>query len=288
VHAKALPLPAPTLLYAYGGFSINMQPSFSPLRLAWLQNLGGVYVLACIRGGGEYGEEAWHCAGSRLNKRTCFNDFAACAAALAARGVTTPSQLAIMGGSNGGLLTLAASLRAPGLYAAAVSQVPVADFLRFGLFTIGHAWRGEYGFVEDREDFFNMLSLSPYHTALALAGEDKAPPLPAILVCTADHDDRVVPLHSFKVVAALQHAFGRRAEQVRPLLLRVESKAGHGAGKPTSKVLDEYSEVRRARPSCITLHLFPHTPLPHPQPFFSLSFQVWSFIATETGAVWRD
>ena len=289
VHAKALPLPAPTLLYAYGGFSINMQPSFSPLRLAWLQNLGGVYVLACIRGGGEYGEEAWHCAGSRLNKRTCFNDFAACAAALAARGVTTPSQLAIMGGSNGGLLTLAASLRAPGLYAAAVSQVPVADFLRFGLFTIGHAWRGEYGFVEDREDFFNMLSLSPYHTALALAGENKAPPLPAILVCTADHDDRVVPLHSFKVVAALQHAFGRRAEQVRPLLLRVESKAGHGAGKPTSKVLDEYSEVRRARPSCATLCFLPHTPLPHPQPFFfSRSFQVWSFIATETGAVWRD
>jgi prolyl oligopeptidase len=257
VHAADLPLPAPTLLYAYGGFSINMQPSFSPLRLAWLQNLGGVYVLACIRGGGEYGEEAWHAAGARLNKRTCFNDFAAVAGALAERGVTTPRQLAIMGGSNGGLLTLAASLRAPALYGAAVSQVPVADFLRFGLFTIGHAWRGEYGYVEDREDFFNLLALSPYHTALAAgaggagsAGAE-APPLPAILVVTADHDDRVVPLHSFKMVAALQHAYGSRPAQKAPLLLRVESKAGHGAGKPTSKILDEYSEVRLMCVVCV-------------------------------------
>jgi len=167
-----------------------------------------------------------------------------------------------MGGSNGGLLTLAASLRGPSKYAAAVSQVPVADLLRFGLFTIGHAWRGEYGFVEDREDFFNLLSLSPYHTAIA-AGSATATspspsaPLPAILVCTADHDDRVVPLHSFKVTAALQSSFAHSASQVKPILLRVESKAGHGAGKPTSKVLDEYSEV-------------------------------WSFIAMETGAVWKD
>ena len=161
VHKKGLALPAPTLLYAYGGFNISMQPSFSPLRLPWLSQLGGVFALACIRGGGEYGEEAWHKAGARLNKRTSFNDFCAVAAELAARGVTTAPQLAIMGGSNGGLLTLAASLRTPALFGAAVSQVPVADFLRFGLHTIGHAWRGEYGFVEDREDFFNMLCLSP-------------------------------------------------------------------------------------------------------------------------------
>jgi prolyl oligopeptidase len=161
VHKKGLALPAPTLLYAYGGFNISMQPSFSSIRLPWLSKLNGVYALACIRGGGEYGEVAWHQAGARLNKRVSFNDFAAVARALAAKGVTEPSRLAIMGGSNGGLLTLASSLRTPELFAAAVSQVPVADFLRFGLHTIGHAWRGEYGFVEDREDFFNMLCLSP-------------------------------------------------------------------------------------------------------------------------------
>lgn len=204
-------------------------------------------------GGGEYGEKEWHLAGSRLNKRTSFNDFGSVADHLAAKGYTTPSQLAIMGGSNGGLLTLAASLRGPQRYAAAVSQVPVADFLRFGLFTIGHAWRGEYGFVEDREDFFNLLSLSPYHQALA----PPKGPLPAILVTTADHDDRVVPLHSFKAIAALQSTYANLPEQKNPILLRVESKAGHGAGKPTSKILDEYS-------------------------------QVWAFIAAQTKAVWRD
>ena len=141
VHRKDAVLPAPTLLYAYGGFGISMQPSFSPLRLAWLQNLGGVFALACIRGGGEYGKVKWHDAGARLNKRVCFNDFATVARTLAERKVTTPSQLAIMGGSNGGLLTLASSLREPGLFAAAVSQVPVADFVRFSKFTIGHAWQ---------------------------------------------------------------------------------------------------------------------------------------------------
>lgn len=255
VSRKGLRGPAPTLLYAYGGFSISLQPNFSSLRLAWLQHCGGVFALACIRGGAEYGEE-WHQAGMRLNKRRCFDDFACVAKWLADSGVTTPKQLCIMGGSNGGLLTLASVLRKPELYAAAVSQVPVADFLRFSLFTIGHAWRGEYGFApENREDFFNQLSLSPYHTALAAAeAAEAAPgtahgldpsktPLPAVLICTADHDDRVVPLHSFKMAAALQAAWGKSAVQREPLLLRVESKAGHGAGKPTSKILDEYSEV---------------------------------------------
>jgi prolyl oligopeptidase len=254
VHKKGLALPAPALLYAYGGFGINMQPGFSSTRLAWLKDLGGVYVLACIRGGAEYGKEAWHDAGRRLKKRTCFSDAAAVAAALAARGLTTPAQLAVMGGSNGGLLALAVAQRSPALVAAAVAQVPVADLLRFSKFTIGHAWQGEYGFVEDRDDFFNLLALSPYHAALAPAA-DGAPPLPAVLVTTADHDDRVVPLHSYKVVAALQAGAGARAGQ-RPLLLRVESDAGHGAGKPTAKILDESSEV-------------------------------WTFIARETGATWR-
>ena len=151
VHKKGLALPAPTLLYAYGGFGISLQPSFSSTRLAWLTDLGGVFALACIRGGGEYGKEAWHDAGRRLKKRTCFTDFAAVARALAARGVTRPESLAIMGGSNGGLLTLAVAQREPALVAAAVSQVPVGDLLRFSKFTIGHAWQGEYGFVDDRE-----------------------------------------------------------------------------------------------------------------------------------------
>lgn len=161
VHKKGLSLPAPTLLYAYGGFNISLQPSFSSIRLPWLSKLNGVYAMACIRGGGEYGEEAWHKAGARLNKRVSFNDFASVARALAERGITEPSRLAIMGGSNGGLLTLASSLRTPELFAAAVSQVPVADFLRFGLHTIGHAWRGEYGFVEDREDFSTCFACRP-------------------------------------------------------------------------------------------------------------------------------
>ena len=281
VHKKGLALPAPTLLYAYGGFNISLQPSFSSTRLAWLTNLGGVFALACIRGGGEYGK-AWHDAGRRLAKRTCFTDFAAVARHLSASGVTTRAQLAAMGGSNGGLLALAVAQRTPDLFAAVVSQVPVGDLLRFSKFTIGHAWQGEYGFVDDRcvrhvrvrisarahgrvyspppppfsEDFFNLLSLSPYHVALAPV-KAGAPTLPSVLVCTADHDDRVVPLHSFKCVAALQANAGARPEQMRPLLLRVESKAGHGAGKPTSKILDESSEI-------------------------------WTYIARETGATFRD
>ncbi len=233
--------PLPTLMYAYGGFNISLTPSFSATRLVWLSELGGAWVLANIRGGGEYGEE-WHQGGALLNKKNCFDDFATVGRALIDSGVTAPGKLSIQGGSNGGLLTLAASLRNPELYRAAISQVPVADMLRYHLFTIGHAWKTDFGCAEDSVEWLDfLLSYSPVHNVKA--PDSEAQQLPAILVCTADHDDRVVPgPHSFKVVAALQSIAGASPHQRHPLLLRVERKAGHGAGKPTSKVLDEVAE----------------------------------------------
>ncbi|RYE81903.1 MAG: S9 family peptidase, partial [Methanosarcinales archaeon] len=200
-----------------------------------------------IRGGGEYGEE-WHKAGMGLKKQNCFDDMCECANELIKSGVTTATQLGIMGGSNGGLLVLACALQRPHLFRAIVSQVPVADMLRFHLFTVGALWRGEYGFSEtSAEDFHNMLKYSPYHNVRPITSPEQQ--LPAVLITTADHDDRVVPLHSFKMIAELQHVAGPSEHQKRPLLTRIETQAGHGAGKPTSKVLDEigqnvlYSEV---------------------------------------------
>jgi prolyl oligopeptidase len=245
VHKKGLLSkgPAPLLLYGYGGFNISLPPNFSSLRLTWLRDCDGVFALANIRGGGELGEE-WHKGGMRLQKRNCFSDFAQCARWLAREGYTAPRKTAIIGGSNGGLLTLACSLLYPTLFGAAISQVPVADMLRFHKFTIGSAWRGEYGFAEDNEeDFVNMRGYSPLHNVVAPASAEEQ--LPSILITTADHDDRVVPLHSFKMAATLQHMGGGAGAgtQTRPLLIRIESKAGHGAGKPTSKVLDEYADI---------------------------------------------
>jgi len=235
------PPPAPTLLYFYGGFSISLLPSFSALRLTWLGECGGVFALANCRGGGEMGE-AWHEGGSGRRKTNTFDDAAACARHLVAAGVTTPGQLGIMGGSNGGLGVLATALRHPGLVGAVVSQVPVTDMLRFHKFTIGHAWQGEYGHVEEDEgDFKNVLAYSPLHNVRAPA--PGGPGLPAVLITTADHDDRVVPLHSHKMTATLQAVAGASPHQARPLLTRVDVKAGHGAGKPTAKVLDEYADV---------------------------------------------
>jgi len=234
--------PLPTLMYAYGGFNISMTPSFSATRLVWLSELGGAWVLANIRGGGEYGEE-WHKGGALMQKTNCFDDFATVGRALMEQGVTAPGRLAIQGGSNGGLLTLAASLRNPDLYRAAVSQVPVADMLRFHMFTIGHAWKTDFGCAEDSAEWLEyLLGYSPVHNVTAPASPEQQ--LPAILVSTADHDDRVVPgPHSFKMVAALQSIAGPSPHQTHPLLLRVDRKAGHGAGKPTSKVLDEVAET---------------------------------------------
>jgi len=239
------PPPAACLLYGYGGFSISLKPSFSASRLVWLRECGGVYAVACLRGGGEYGEE-WHTAGTLGRKQNVFDDAAAVAEHLIATGVTARRRLAIMGGSNGGLLVLAVAQQRPELFGAGVAQVPVADMLRFHRFTVGALWRGEYGYVDDSaEDFAFVRRYSPLHNVRAPASPGEQ--LPSLLITTADHDDRVVPLHSFKVVAELQAVAGASPHQRRPLLARIEEQAGHGAGKPTGKILDERACARAAR-----------------------------------------
>ena len=221
----------PALLYGYGGFNISVTPSFSAATLAWLER-GGVYASANLRGGGEYGEP-WHRAGMKQNKQNVFDDFIAAAEHLIARGYTNPKKLAIRGGSNGGLLVGAVLNQRPDLFAAAVPAVGVMDMLRFDRFTIGHAWTSEYGSPQDPEEFKVLYRYSPLHNIRPGAA------YPATLILTADHDDRVVPAHSFKYAAALQTAQGGGA----PILIRIETAAGHGAGKPTSKIIDEAADV---------------------------------------------
>lgn len=227
----------PALLYAYGGFNISLRPSYSPATISWL-DLGGIYVMANLRGGGEYGEE-WHEAGMKLNKQNVFDDFISCAKHLIQEGYTSSDKLAIAGGSNGGLLVGACMVQRPDLYGACLPAVGVMDMLRFHKFTIGWAWQAEYGKPDDPSDFRNLLKYSPYHNL-------KKARYPATLVTTSDHDDRVVPSHSYKFTAALQHAQKGEA----PTLIRVETKAGHGAGTPTSKrieaVVDKYSFLSKA------------------------------------------
>ncbi|MDA7668872.1 prolyl oligopeptidase family serine peptidase [Akkermansiaceae bacterium] len=227
----------PTLLYAYGGFNISLRPSYSPATIAWL-DLGGIYVMANLRGGGEYGEE-WHEAGMKLKKQNVFDDFIACAEHLISNKFTTSKKLSIAGGSNGGLLVGACMVQRPELYGACLPAVGVMDMLRFHKFTIGWAWQAEYGKPEDPEDFKNLLTYSPYHNL-------KPNNYPATMVITSDHDDRVVPSHSYKFAAALQSAQNGFA----PTLIRIESKAGHGAGTPTSKrieaIVDKYAFLAKA------------------------------------------
>ncbi len=233
VHRKELALNGenPTLLYGYGGFNISLGPSFSASLMAWLER-GGVYAVANLRGGSEYGE-AWHEAGQRLNKQNVFDDFIAAAEFLIAEKYTAPSRLAIFGGSNGGLLVAACLIQRPELFAAAAPAVGVHDMLRFQRFTIGYAWQDEYGYPEtDRTDFENLRRYSPLHTL------KPGTAYPPTLVMTADHDDRVFPAHSFKFAAALQAAQGGPA----PIVLRVETKAGHGAGTPTSKIIENAAD----------------------------------------------
>jgi prolyl oligopeptidase len=222
--------PAPTILYGYGGFNISMTPGFSATRLAWLEQ-GGVYAIANLRGGGEYGK-AWHDAGRLANKQNVFDDFIAAGEFLKANGYTTANGLAIEGRSNGGLLVGAVVNQRPDLFAAALPGVGVMDMVRFDRFTAGRYWVDDYGSPDKEEDFHLLYSYSPYHNILS--GKD----YPAILVMTADTDDRVVPGHSFKYAAALQSAdLGER-----PHLIRIETRAGHGSGKPTDKVIDEYAD----------------------------------------------
>jgi prolyl oligopeptidase len=221
----------PTLLYAYGGFNISLTPSFSPTTLAWLEE-GGIYAVANIRGGGEYGED-WHRAGMLHDRQNVFDDFIAAAEYLIEAGFTRPQRLAIAGGSNGGLLVGAVINQRPELFGAALPAVGVMDMLRFHRFTIGWAWVSEYGSSDDPEQFRTLFSYSPLHNIRAGVH------YPAVMVTTADHDDRVVPGHSFKYAAALQAA----QEGEAPVLIRVETRAGHGAGKPTWMVIEENADV---------------------------------------------
>ena len=232
-HKRGLDLSkgAPTLLYGYGGFNSPVLPAFSTTRLAWME-LGGVYAVANIRGGSEYGK-AWHDAGRLLNKQNVFDDFIAASEHLVRSGVTTPAKLAVMGGSNGGLLVGAVVNQRPDLFAAALPAVGVMDMLRYNQFTAGRYWVDDYGDPADEAHFKNLHAYSPYHNIRS----GKA--YPAILVTTADTDDRVVPGHSFKYAAKLQAVdLGPK-----PRLIRIETRAGHGSGKPTDKIIEEYADM---------------------------------------------
>lgn len=231
-HRKGLKLDGtnPTLLYGYGGFNISITPSFSVSRLTWME-MGGVLAVANLRGGGEYGEP-WHKAGTKQNKQNVFDDFIAAAEWLIANQYTSPKKLAIQGGSNGGLLVGACMTQRPDLYGACLPAVGVMDMLRFHKFTAGRFWIDDYGSADVAEEFPALQKYSPYHN---LKGGTQ---YPATLITTADTDDRVVPGHSFKFAAQLQACQSGTA----PTLIRIETRAGHGAGKPTAKIIEEASD----------------------------------------------
>jgi len=231
VRRKDVTGPAPTLLWGYGGFNIAYTPSFSSSRVAWMEQ-GGVFVLANIRGGGEYGK-AWHDAGRLANKQNVFDDFIGAGEFLIREGITGKNQLAIQGGSNGGLLVGAVVNQRPDLFAAALPAVGVMDMLRFDRWTAGRYWVDDYGYPNKEADFRTLYAYSPYHNIKG--GRD----YPAILASTADTDDRVVPGHTFKYTAALQAA----AIGDKPHLVRIETRAGHGSGKPTDKVIEEAADL---------------------------------------------
>ena len=231
-HKKGLELDGnnPVYLYGYGGFNASLSPYFSISNLIWME-MGGVYAMPNIRGGGEYGKE-WHEAGRLTRKQNCFDDFVAAAEWLIANKYTRPEKLAIGGGSNGGLLVGACMTQRPDLFGACLPAVGVMDMLRFHKYTIGWAWTSDYGSADDPEMFNVLYAYSPLHNLKPRTE------YPATLITTADHDDRVVPCHSFKFAAALQAAHAGD----NPVLIRIETRAGHGAGKPTSKIIDEIAD----------------------------------------------
>lgn len=233
IHKKGIQLNGknPAMLYGYGGFNISLTPSYSTSVLYYIEN-GGVYAIANIRGGGEYGE-AWHRNGTLTKKQNVFDDFIAAAEYLIEKGYTNPNQLAIRGGSNGGLLIGAVTNQRPDLFKVALPAVGVMDMLRYQKFTIGYAWATDYGTVDDSEEMFRYLyNYSPVHNV-------EAKDYPAILVTTADHDDRVVPAHSFKYISRIQELNTGKL----PTLIRIDVKAGHGSGKPTAKIIEEYTDI---------------------------------------------
>ncbi|MCU0410976.1 MAG: prolyl oligopeptidase family serine peptidase [Bacteroidetes bacterium] len=222
----------PTLLYGYGGFNVSLTPGFSASRIVWLE-MGGIYAVANLRGGNEYGEE-WHRAGMLEKKQNVFDDFIAAAEWLIANNYTSSPKIAINGGSNGGLLTAACMLQRPNLFGAVVCEVPVIDMLRYHLFTVGRYWIGEYGnAIANADDFKYMMAYSPLHNIR------KGVAYPPTLITTADHDDRVVPAHAMKFAATLQ----ANDAGTNPILVRIETKAGHGGGKPTAKQIEELTDV---------------------------------------------
>lgn len=251
VGQKGAERPGPCMLYGYGGFNISLRPQFSASQLLFIQHFGGRVCVANIRGGGEYGED-WHQAGTIHKKQNVFDDFTAAARYLTKESYTTKEQLAIMGGSNGGLLVGACINQHPELFAAAVAQVGVMDMLRFDQFTIGYAWRSDFGSAEANEEQFKTLrAYSPVHNVNQDAG-----PYPAVLLTTGDHDDRVCPLHSYKYMAELQYSIGSREDR-KPLVIRIDVDCGHCTGKPTEKIIAEASDI-------------------------------YAFIAKHTGATWRS
>jgi prolyl oligopeptidase len=233
VHKKGLEMNGknPTLLYGYGGFNASMTPGFSTSRLILLEQ-GGIFAMANLRGGGEYGED-WHLAGTKERKQNVFDDFIAAAEYLIQNKYTSSDYLAINGGSNGGLLVGACMVQRPDLFKVALPAVGVLDMLRYHLFTIGWAWVSDYGSSENAEDFTYLIKYSPLHNL------KPGTCYPATLVTTADHDDRVVPAHSFKFISTLQAAQGC----YNPVVIRIDTKAGHGAGKPTAKTIEELSDI---------------------------------------------
>ncbi|XP_074603193.1 prolyl endopeptidase-like isoform X2 [Brevipalpus obovatus] len=226
---------SPCKLYGYGGFDISIQPCYSSSTMMWLKNFRGVYAIANIRGGGEYGQK-WHDGGRLENKMNCFEDFINAGKYLIKEGYSHKDKLIIEGGSNGGLLVAASSNLAPDIFSCAICMVGVLDMTRFHMFGVGRMWRADYGDPDEKKDFENLMKYSPLHNIPK--GVNK---FPATLIITGDHDDRVSPLHSLKYAAELQHTLGKIVE--RPLLLRVECQVGHGANKPIQKRIEETSDI---------------------------------------------